>query len=282
MDWLLICAYCPQVAGGFRELDHVHPRFQCAFCNAINDVDSPPHNPAAHANRRGRYSGSAVELAGRSAYAQASRNGLALPLAIRRPRLFRLDVRIAARAPRRRDDWRLARVRGWRRHFCINVGRAKNTVRLTELFAERLIAPLLLGAPLRKGVCFELVVCAKPGDPAAKTTAIAARYFALLLMQGNSRQERRFRPIKWGLEKKCAFRVIADPAHGVRTVARVTFRALLPGFQARKIARRLGRSVRNPTDAHAIHPFVALRPTGGELSAASFSQSRSRPHSRSQ
>lgn len=38
MDWLLICAYCPQVAGSFRELDQVHPRFQCAFCNANNDV----------------------------------------------------------------------------------------------------------------------------------------------------------------------------------------------------------------------------------------------------
>src|ERR1700747_3824261 len=38
MDWLLICAYCPQGAGSFRELDQVHPRFQCAFCNAINDV----------------------------------------------------------------------------------------------------------------------------------------------------------------------------------------------------------------------------------------------------
>jgi hypothetical protein len=38
MDWLLICAYCPQVAGSFRELDQLHPRFQCAFCNAINDV----------------------------------------------------------------------------------------------------------------------------------------------------------------------------------------------------------------------------------------------------
>jgi class 3 adenylate cyclase len=38
MDWLLISAYCPQVAGSFRELDQVHPRFQCAFCNAINDV----------------------------------------------------------------------------------------------------------------------------------------------------------------------------------------------------------------------------------------------------
>src|SRR5438874_3972136 len=30
MQWLLICAYCPQVAGSFRELDQVHPRFQCA------------------------------------------------------------------------------------------------------------------------------------------------------------------------------------------------------------------------------------------------------------
>ena len=38
MDWLLICAYCPQVAGSFRGLDQVHPRFQCDFCNALNDV----------------------------------------------------------------------------------------------------------------------------------------------------------------------------------------------------------------------------------------------------
>jgi hypothetical protein len=38
MDWLLICAYCPQVAGSFRELEQVHPRFQCEFCNAVNDV----------------------------------------------------------------------------------------------------------------------------------------------------------------------------------------------------------------------------------------------------
>ena len=38
IQWLLICAYCPQVAGSFRELDQVHPRFQCEFCNAINDV----------------------------------------------------------------------------------------------------------------------------------------------------------------------------------------------------------------------------------------------------
>ncbi|HZY13587.1 MAG TPA: DUF5939 domain-containing protein, partial [Beijerinckiaceae bacterium] len=35
MQWLLICAYCPQVAGSFRELDQVHPRFQCEFCNAL-------------------------------------------------------------------------------------------------------------------------------------------------------------------------------------------------------------------------------------------------------
>ncbi|MBR1224038.1 adenylate/guanylate cyclase domain-containing protein [Bradyrhizobium sp. AUGA SZCCT0176] len=38
MQWLLTCAYCPQVAGSFRELDQVHPRFQCEFCNALNDV----------------------------------------------------------------------------------------------------------------------------------------------------------------------------------------------------------------------------------------------------
>ncbi|MET4296861.1 class 3 adenylate cyclase [Bradyrhizobium sp. LB8.2] len=38
MEWLLICAYCPQVAGTFRELDQVHPRFQCEFCNALNEA----------------------------------------------------------------------------------------------------------------------------------------------------------------------------------------------------------------------------------------------------
>jgi class 3 adenylate cyclase len=38
MDWLLLCAYCPQVSGSFRQLDQVHPRFQCEFCNAINDA----------------------------------------------------------------------------------------------------------------------------------------------------------------------------------------------------------------------------------------------------
>lgn len=38
MQWMLICAYCPQIAGSFRELDQVHPRFQCEFCNAVNDV----------------------------------------------------------------------------------------------------------------------------------------------------------------------------------------------------------------------------------------------------
>jgi class 3 adenylate cyclase len=38
MDWQLLCAYCPQIAGSFRELDKVHPRFQCEFCNAVNEV----------------------------------------------------------------------------------------------------------------------------------------------------------------------------------------------------------------------------------------------------
>jgi class 3 adenylate cyclase len=38
MDWLVLCEYCPQVAGSFRELDQVHPRFNCDFCNANNDV----------------------------------------------------------------------------------------------------------------------------------------------------------------------------------------------------------------------------------------------------
>ena len=31
LDWQLLCAYCPQIAGSFRELDKVHPRFQCEF-----------------------------------------------------------------------------------------------------------------------------------------------------------------------------------------------------------------------------------------------------------
>jgi class 3 adenylate cyclase len=38
MDWQLLCAYYPQVAGSFRELERVHGRFQCEFCNANNDV----------------------------------------------------------------------------------------------------------------------------------------------------------------------------------------------------------------------------------------------------
>jgi class 3 adenylate cyclase len=38
MDWQLLCAYCPQVVGSFRELDKVHSHYQCQFCNAINDV----------------------------------------------------------------------------------------------------------------------------------------------------------------------------------------------------------------------------------------------------
>jgi hypothetical protein len=31
MDWLLICAYCPQVAGSFRDLDQLHPRSAARF-----------------------------------------------------------------------------------------------------------------------------------------------------------------------------------------------------------------------------------------------------------
>lgn len=38
MDWQLLCAYCPQVVGSFRELDKVHGHYQCQFCQAINDV----------------------------------------------------------------------------------------------------------------------------------------------------------------------------------------------------------------------------------------------------
>ena len=53
MDWLLICAYCPQVAGSFRELDQVHPRFQCAFCNAINDVALDDYMQVAFTVARG-------------------------------------------------------------------------------------------------------------------------------------------------------------------------------------------------------------------------------------
>ena len=49
MDWLLICAYCPQVAGSFRELDQVHPRFQCAFYNAINPF---PEDARGNAERQ--------------------------------------------------------------------------------------------------------------------------------------------------------------------------------------------------------------------------------------
>jgi hypothetical protein len=38
MDWQLLCAFCPQVAGSFRELEKVHSHFQCQFCNAVNQV----------------------------------------------------------------------------------------------------------------------------------------------------------------------------------------------------------------------------------------------------
>ena len=60
MDWLLICAYCPQVAGSFRELDQVHPRFQCEFCRSTICLSgfapkrlTPRSNSLSHGNPRG-------------------------------------------------------------------------------------------------------------------------------------------------------------------------------------------------------------------------------------
>ncbi len=53
MDWLLICAYCPQVAGSFRDLDQLHPRFRCAFCNAVNDVGLDDYIQVAFTISRG-------------------------------------------------------------------------------------------------------------------------------------------------------------------------------------------------------------------------------------
>lgn len=38
MDWQLLCAFCPQVVGSFRDLEKVHAHFQCQFCNAMNEV----------------------------------------------------------------------------------------------------------------------------------------------------------------------------------------------------------------------------------------------------
>ncbi len=38
MDWQILCAFCPQVAGSFRELEQVHSHFQCQFCEAVNEV----------------------------------------------------------------------------------------------------------------------------------------------------------------------------------------------------------------------------------------------------
>ncbi|MEP7358216.1 MAG: DUF5939 domain-containing protein, partial [Anaerolineales bacterium] len=38
MDWQILCAFCPQVVGSFRELDKVHAHYQCQFCNGINNV----------------------------------------------------------------------------------------------------------------------------------------------------------------------------------------------------------------------------------------------------
>ena len=38
MDWQMLCAFCPQVVGSFRDLDKVHAHYQCQYCNSINDV----------------------------------------------------------------------------------------------------------------------------------------------------------------------------------------------------------------------------------------------------
>ncbi|MBX3062484.1 MAG: adenylate/guanylate cyclase domain-containing protein [Anaerolineae bacterium] len=38
MDWNMLCAFCPQVVGSFRELEKVHSHFICPFCNAVNDI----------------------------------------------------------------------------------------------------------------------------------------------------------------------------------------------------------------------------------------------------
>ena len=60
--------------------------------------------------------------------------------------LFRLDVWITTGAAGRRDHRRLARIRRWRFHYPINVGRADYPMSLAELFAQRLITALLLAA----------------------------------------------------------------------------------------------------------------------------------------
>ena len=60
--------------------------------------------------------------------------------------LFRLDVWITTRAAGRWDHRHLARIGRWRFHSSINVGRADYPMSLAELFAQRLIAALLLGA----------------------------------------------------------------------------------------------------------------------------------------
>jgi hypothetical protein len=98
---------------------------------------------------RVRNKGHAARAGARRIYASAiaaTRALWAIELGCDDKTLFRLDVWITTGAAGRWDHRRLARVRRWRFHFPINVGRADYPMSLAELFAQRLIAALLLGA----------------------------------------------------------------------------------------------------------------------------------------
>jgi class 3 adenylate cyclase len=38
MDWILVCAFCPQVVDSLRELSKLHSHVRCPFCKAENEV----------------------------------------------------------------------------------------------------------------------------------------------------------------------------------------------------------------------------------------------------
>jgi hypothetical protein len=90
--------------------------------------------------------------------------------------LLRLNVRIAARAPGRRDNRRLARIRRRHFHFAIDVRRADHPLVCPSL-------SLSVWLPRSRSVyAFGSEFCAKTEKPAANATAIAAaaKYFGYL------------------------------------------------------------------------------------------------------
>ena len=91
-------------------------------------------------------------------------------------RLFRLDVWITTGAAGRWDHRRLAHIRRWRFHSPINVGRADYPMSLAQLYAQRLIAALLLAAG------FKSIGCAQADDIVARPIDTIAKTFLILLI----------------------------------------------------------------------------------------------------